>query len=215
MEQPIVELRGVTKQFKEKTIFKNFNFAAFKGESICITGKSGSGKSTVLNMIGLIDNDYRGKLYIEGKEVKGINSRNAIYIRRNQIDYLFQNYALVDEETVEQNLLTAIYFQKQSQRSKRKMIQKVLTSVGLTDKQNKKIYTLSGGEQQRVSIARAMLRNNPILLADELTGSLDEQTRDEILKLLEPMKDDPNKTLIFVSHDQVVANWCDRIVHMD
>lgn len=210
-----VELKNITKTYKNKQIMDNVNITIKKGETVCITGKSGVGKSTLLNLIGLIDKQSSGEVYIHGKMIKNINSAQAMQIRRRSIDYLFQNFALIDEETVEENLVMALTFQKNTLKRKKENIKKSLISVGLHGFEHKKVFTLSGGEQQRVAIARAMIRNNSILLADEPTGSLDGDTRDTILDILNVFKNDKEKTVIIVSHDPIVAKWCDRIIMIE
>ena len=161
----MIQLKNVVKRFGDKTIINDLSLDIKKGEMIGLIGPSGCGKSTLLNIIGTLDKKYEGKVIIDGQVVTK-NNRQSLRIRKNKLGYLFQNYALLDNATVEDNL-------KIVSNNKRAMI-KVLSELGIKDKFKEKIYTLSGGEQQRVAIARLILKDPGIILADEPTGSLDK-----------------------------------------
>lgn len=205
----IVKLINVTKQFGSHTIFKNLNLSIEENDFVAIIGKSGKGKTTLLNMIGCIEPITSGEINICGIKNPNVNKKTRNTLLRNKISFLFQNYALVDDENVNFNLDIALKFIKVTKSEKYKLKKDALNMVGLSGYESRKIYELSGGEQQRVAIARAMLKPSKIILADEPTGSLDPENRDIVLKLLGQMNN-MGKTIIVVTHDSTVANYCKR-----
>ena len=209
----MITIKNLNKSFGEKKVFTNFNCTIKKGFMTAIIGKSGSGKSTLLNMIGLLDLDYQGEILYDDVNIKKLKENKQVEFIRNNINYLFQNYALVDNETVEQNLLLALAYEKINKGEKITKIDEVLTKVGLDNFNNKKIYTLSGGEQQRIALARTILKKGDIILADEPTGNLDEGNKEIVLKILKEFKD-LGKTIIIVTHDLSIANECDEVIKL-
>ncbi len=209
----MIELKNITKKFENKTVFANFNLQIDQNEMVAIIGPSGSGKSTLLNILGLIDKvddgDYQFERYTNIKP----NSRLAQKIIREKISYLFQNFALIEEDTVLQNLLLSLKYVKQSKKEKTETITAALQKVGLSEYLNSKIYELSGGQQQRIAVARAIIKPSELVLADEPTGSLDSKNRDEIIKLLLELND-AGKTVIVVTHDSHVAEKCHRVLEL-
>ncbi|MCT6876717.1 MAG: ABC transporter ATP-binding protein [Lactobacillus apis] len=209
----MIELKNITKKFENKTVFANFNLQIDQNEMVAIIGPSGSGKSTLLNILGLIDKvddgDYQFEQYTNIKP----NSRLAQKIIREKISYLFQNFALIEEDTVLQNLLLALKYVKQSKKEKTEIITAALQKVGLSEYLNSKIYELSGGQQQRIAVARAIIKPSELVLADEPTGSLDSKNRDEIIKLLLELNA-AGKTVIVVTHDSHVAEKCHRVLEL-
>ncbi|NEW62743.1 putative bacteriocin export ABC transporter [Granulicatella sp. zg-ZJ] len=210
----MIKLNHLTKTFKHKTIFDSFSLEIQKGEMVAIIGKSGSGKTTLLNMIGLIEEIDSGTYFLNGNKAPKPNTKQATQIIREQISYLFQNFALVDYLTVEHNLMMALKYVKLSLNEKKKIIHEALEKVGLLDYESLKIFEISGGEQQRVAIARAMIKPSTIILADEPTGSLDDENRDDVLTILRELNH-LGKTVIIVTHDSVVAKACDRVITLD
>lgn len=209
----IIELNNVTKKYGTKKILDKFSFKVNNGEMVAIMGSSGKGKTTILNIIGLLENFDEGQLVIDGENNIKVNSSKAMKILREKISYLFQNFALIDDETVFYNLNLALKYIKKTKDKKRELIKKSLKDVGLSGTEKNKIFELSGGEQQRVAIARVMLKPGKIVLADEPTGSLDEKNTHKILNLLKLLKEN-GKTIIIVTHDKNIADQCDRIVYI-
>ncbi|WP_133014298.1 MULTISPECIES: putative bacteriocin export ABC transporter [Clostridia] len=207
----VIELKNINKNYGNKYLFKNLNFSIKKGEMIAITGASGSGKSTLLNIIGLIDKPNSGEVSICGNKNPYDKEKIKLNLFRNNIGYLFQNYALVDNYTVSKNLDIALEYVKG--KDKKKLKEEALDKVGLLDKLNNKVFELSGGEQQRVALARLILKENDIILADEPTGSLDEDNKAIILRLLKELNNE-GKTVVVVTHDKVVADMCDREINI-
>ena len=209
----MIEIKKLNKSFKENQVFINFNCQIKDGFMTAIIGKSGSGKSTLLNMIGLLDLDYQGEILYDNINIKNLKENKQTEFIRNNINYLFQNYALIDNETVEQNLLLTLAYEKISKKEKLNKINTVLTKVGLDNFNDKKIYTLSGGEQQRIALARTIIKKGNIILADEPTGNLDEENKNQVLNILKELKK-LGKTIIIVTHDLSIANECDEIIKL-
>ena len=210
----VVSIRQFTKQFGQKYVFDNFNLEIEQGEMVALTGPSGSGKTTLLNTIGLIEQIEKGEYNLFEMKAPKTNSRGANQLIREKISYLFQNFALVDHLSVEENLIMALKYVKKTKLEKDNLIKDALEQVNLKDYQKFKIFEISGGEQQRVAIARAILKPSEIILADEPTGALDPKNRDEILGILQKLNNE-GKTIIIVTHDQLVAQSCSRIVNLN
>lgn len=209
----MIEIKELGKSFGEKKIFDSFSYTIKDGTMLAIVGKSGCGKSTLLNIIGLLDCDYKGQVLYDGKEVSKLkDSKKTEYIRNN-INYLFQNYALIDNETVQDNLLLALEYEKMPKDDKIAMINKALKDVNMEYYNAKKIYTLSGGEQQRIALARIMLKKGNIILADEPTGNLDEVNSKKVMNLLKKLQKQ-GKTIIIVTHNEYIAKECDEILNL-
>lgn len=210
----MIELKDINKRYSGNIIFEKFNMTVNKGEMVAITGKSGSGKSTILNMIGLLEKPDSGSINLFDEPAPKINSKKSKLLLRYKIAYLFQNYALVDNENVNYNLNIALEYVKANKNEKQKMKIEALQKVGLSDEYlNKKIYQLSGGEQQRVAVARIILKPCELILADEPTGSLDLKNRNDIINILKELNSD-GKTIIIVTHDPYVANECNREIKL-
>lgn len=208
-----IEMINVSKKFDKNTVINNISFNIEKGEMVSIVGTSGKGKTTLLNMMGLISKISAGTIKIQGKNISNINSKYAMLLRRNVIGYLFQNYGLVDDESVVWNLRLALSYKKIKSNEKDKKINVLLERFDMLPLKNKKVYQLSGGEQQRVAIMRLILQDCDIILADEPTGSLDNQNRDKVISYLKELNQ-LGKTVVIVTHDMVVANECKRIINI-
>ena len=194
----MIEIKNITKSFGNKKIFTDFSMTipdvAFK----IFAGKSGCGKTTLLNMIGAIESPDNGTITVNGLDIhKRANTRKYF---SEQAGFLFQNFALIEEETVEDNLN---YIQKKH-RSGRSM-DEILDLLGLLDKKNVEVYKLSGGEQQRIALARLMFKKCDIILADEPTGSLDYENADVVMNILHDFNNQ-GKTIIMVTHDEKIIS---------
>lgn len=209
----MIELKNLHKSFGEKVIFKSLNYKIDTGSMVAIIGKSGCGKSTLLNMIGLLDSDYTGTILIDKNDIAKMNEKKKSEYIRNNINYLFQNYALIDNETVEENLLLALTYNKIKKAEKIDKINNALKSVGLENYNNKKVYTLSGGEQQRIALARVILKKGNIILADEPTGNLDDNNSKIVMDILKQLQKE-GKTIVIVTHNQQIAVQCDKVLSL-
>lgn len=208
---PIIECKNLTKKYGKHVILDHLDLTVEQGEMIAITGKSGCGKSTLLNILGLIEPFDEGRVTILGKENVKPVSHEAILMIRHHLNYLFQNFALVDNETVKQNLMYALQYTKIKKKEKEKTIEQVLDKVGLKELMNQTIATLSGGQQQRIAVARIILKPCDIILADEPTGSLDKENSQLIMNLLKELHAS-GKTIIIVTHDLNIAQQTNRII---
>lgn len=210
----MIKIDKLNKKYGNRTVFKDFSIGFEEGAFVSIYGESGSGKSTLLNIIGLLEKFDYGDVIINGRKNIGIDSKEAILMRRNEISYLFQSYALIDEMTVYDNLKLALEYRKYSKPEKDKKIREVLKYVGLSDKIKSFIYELSGGEQQRVAMARVLLHDTNIILADEPTGSLDEKNKQVILDLLKK-ENEKGKTIIVATHDKDIKEISTKVVLLE
>ncbi|MFC4652875.1 ABC transporter ATP-binding protein [Lactococcus nasutitermitis] len=209
----MIEIEELTKSYKGHTIFDKLNLKIPKGKMTAIYGASGAGKSTLLNIIGMIEDYDDGKYYFEGKFAPAYNSPAALKLRRKHISYLFQNFALIEDESIEKNLLIALSYIKLSMSQKRKKMKEILKQVHIDHRLNTKVYSLSGGEKQRVAVARALLKESELILADEPTGSLDEKNRNEVVDLLRK-EVEKGKTVVIVTHDPYVRKKSDLVIEI-
>lgn len=209
----MITIKNLTKKYGDKIILNNLNYDIDDNEFIAIKGASGSGKTTLLNIIGLLDKDFEGEVLFNDKNIKKMSLKEKSAFIRNNISYLFQNYALIDNETIEQNLMLALEYTKLSKKEKKTLIKNALKMVGLKENVNQKIYKLSGGEQQRVALARTVLKPSKIILADEPTGNLDATNRDSVIHILKELKKQ-GKLIIVVTHDDYVAKACDKVMRL-
>lgn len=205
-------LDSISKNFEELEIFNKISMKISSESSLAILGDSGKGKSTLLNILALFEKIDNGTIYIDGMDVQE-KSFDKVDYWRYRIGYIFQNYALIDDMSIDKNLDIALEYTNKSKYEKNELKKEVLEKVGLLGKEKNAIYTLSGGEQQRVAIARVLLKPCEIVLADEPTGALDSNNKREVIKLLEMLKNE-GKSLVVVTHDDEVAKVCDSICRL-
>lgn len=207
----IIELKDLKKSYNGHLLFEDFSCSIESGEIVAVMGRSGSGKTTLLNMIGCLDKPDSGSIIIDDIKDPWKSGKDKANIFRYKLGYLFQNYALIDNETVSKNLDIALEYIKKDKKEKEELKIEALKKVGLIDKMKCKVYQLSGGEQQRIALARLFLKESKIILADEPTGSLDIENRDKVLSLLKELNN-LGKTVLIVTHDNYVGDFCDRII---
>lgn len=211
--EEFVKLKDITKVYHmgevEIRAADNINFSIKKGEFVVIVGPSGAGKTTVLNILGGMDTATGGTLTVDGKDITAYDSRQLTGYRRDDIGFVFQFYNLIPNLTALENVELALQICKDPLDAK-----KVLEDVGLGDRLDNFPAQLSGGEQQRVSIARALAKNPKLLLCDEPTGALDYNTGKAILKLLQNMCREREMTVIVITHNQALAPMADRLIHI-
>lgn len=211
IKKPVIELKNISKKYGNKVIFEGFNLSIFKQDMLCIMGASGSGKSTLLYIMGLLETIDSGKIYYYGNEIR-YKDKVVNTILREKVGFLFQNHGLVDDRSVDYNLDLVKENSKTEHWDKEKS--DVIKMLGLDNSIKKeKCYKLSGGEQQRVAMARLILKDSAIILADEPTGSLDEKNRDVILETLDILNK-RGRTIIIVTHDRIVASACSRRINI-
>ncbi|MCI0143944.1 ABC transporter ATP-binding protein [Arthrobacter bambusae] len=209
MSDVVCEFLNVHKGFRGHEIISDLSLKVHSGEIVAITGPSGSGKTTVLNMLGLLDRPDRGEIKLFGRRAPHPGSRSARLHLRLRLGYLFQNYALIDNATVTENLKIAQTYTPGTRKEKSDSRASAMERVGLDLDPNRKVYELSGGEQQRLAIARLILKPCQMILADEPTGSLDNANRDHVLTLTRTLAE-AGKAVIVVTHDDSVSGRSDR-----
>ena len=201
----------------DETVFavKDATISADRGEMIAVIGPSGSGKSTLLNMIGLIITPDSGKITINGTTSISMKDRQCSAFRNATFGYITQDFALLNDETVYENIRLPLLYNKSVKRAEHKRrIQEAAKALDIEDKLKRRVSALSGGERHRVAIARAMVCDQPIILADEPTGSLDAENRDRVVSILLDLAREKGRTVIVVTHDLSVADRCDRVIRM-
>ena len=202
---------------KDKSIeaLKDVSFNLDKGEFLIIMGASGSGKSTLLNIIGGLDSPDEGEIYLNGHYDKNYHKEpNATLYREQNIGFIFQGFRLLKDLTVEDNIAVPLIIKKLGAKEIKERVDIVLQKIGLVNYRKHKPIELSGGEQQRVAIGRAIISNPKLLLADEPTGNLDHNTAREILKVIQKMNIELEQSVIMVTHDPVVASYGDRVLFL-
>lgn len=203
----VVALESISKSYAGQMVISSFSYGFEAGKIYAVTGPSGSGKSTLLNIIGLLEKPDRGEVVLFGQKKLHPLSRQGMLMLRYKIGYLFQNFALIDNQTVMKNLLVALTYTAGSTKDKERKIAHALSKVGLEGFENKTIYQCSGGEQQRIAIARLLLKPCDLVLADEPTGSLDADNKHIVFRLLK-MLNESGKTIIIVTHDREIIELC-------
>lgn len=211
--KPLIRLENVEKKFGEKILFQDLSIEFPLGQLIGITGKSGAGKTTLLNILSGIEPVDGGRLSVCGYEVTEMKGVQKTKFFRYQIAFLFQNFGLVDHETVRKNLEIALRYVRMTRHEKDEAMKSALESVGLAGFINRNVYELSGGEQQRVALARVALKPSKLVLCDEPTGNLDSQNKDIVLQTLLSFKNN-GKTILVVTHDRDVTMFCDQKYHI-
>lgn len=204
----MIKIEGLTKKFNDRTIFSNLNLVFEKGKVYALIGASGSGKTTLLNMIAKLES-YEGTIQYEDKPLESIKPQKYF---RDYMGYLFQNFGLLDSQTIRENLDLGLIGKKLTKTQRITQQQEVMCKVNLDYLDlNQKIYALSGGEAQRVALAKAILKNPPLILADEPTAALDPKTSEEIMEILLSMKNE-ERIIILATHNSMIWNMADEVV---
>ena len=209
----MIKLSKVYKCFDKRVVLSDVSLSVSKNEFICITGESGAGKTTLLNLIGLLDKPDCGEVSINDKT--HFTPREILKMRRNFFGYIFQDYLLMNDKTVQENInISKNILKYENGKQDEKDINEIMERVRLDSAYlNKKVYQLSGGEQQKVAIARMLLKPYELVLADEPTGNLDYKNKNEIIGIFKEIKKN-KKTIICVTHDNDVADSADRVINL-
>ncbi len=214
----MIELKNINKYYRTGEeilhVLKDFSLTINEGEFVAVMGPSGSGKSTLINLLGFIDSKYEGEYLYNGKSQDIKNDDNLSRIRNEMVGFVFQNFSLIETNTVLENVELPLLYKGYSSKAAEKIVMDFLRKVGIEEKRDKLPKQLSGGQQQRVAIARAMVNSPKFIIADEPTGALDFNTSTEIMKLFQTLNKEENVTIILVTHDQTMANYADRIIRI-
>lgn len=212
----MIQVENLKKEFLQGQerikVLKNVSLQIQKGEFVAIMGPSGSGKSTLLQLLGGLDIPTEGDIIINQHYLNRMTEKKRTIFRRQNIGFVFQNYQLLSNLNVEENIAFPLHADGTLTKDKKQAVLQLLNSVGLKGLGQKKVNLLSGGQQQRVAIARALVSNPAVLLADEPTGNLDRNTAEDILGLMTRFNRDYNQTIIMVTHDIFTAGFADRII---
>lgn len=208
----MIQLKNITKHYDAKTIFDHFNLTIEENELVAIVGNSGSGKSTLLNIMGLLEEIEEGEIIINHQLIS--NKKDALLLMRYDIGYMFQNNALVDNYTVKKNLDIVLKYSRLNKKEKLNALKQVLSTVGLEGYENRKVYSLSGGEAQRIAFCKLLLKKPKIVLCDEPTGSLDATNTKMMMDLLLEYHHSSDATVVIVTHDLDIAKLCERVIHI-
>ena len=217
-KEKIIEVKNLVKVYRDgNTFFKAVNGVSFsinQGESVAIIGKSGSGKSTLMHLLAALDKPNEGEVFIDGQNIAKMKKRNLNKLRNQTFGFVFQQFFMNPKDTVLQNVILPLKIAGISSRKRKEIALKALEAVELTDKAKNKASNLSGGQKQRVCVARAIVNSPKIIFADEPTGNLDSKTSAKVEDLLFGLNRKKGITLVIVTHDEALAQKCDRQIRI-
>ncbi|WP_297132501.1 ABC transporter ATP-binding protein [Terrisporobacter sp.] len=208
----IIKVADLKKSFGSVEVLKGLNFKVEEGERIAIMGKSGCGKTTLLKMLGLIDSPTEGAVYYKGQDRSILSSDEISEMRLNDIGFVFQDFRLLDSLTIQENIMLPMIIDREEENVMLERCNYYAEKVGIKHLLNKKPSQISGGEKQRASICRALINDPSVIYADEPTGSLDSKTGEMIINILVNTNIELNKTLIMITHDPLIASYCNRVI---
>ena len=206
----MIELRNINKGFDDRIVLENLNYNFYEGNSYALIGASGAGKTTLLNIIGKLEEVDSGDIIVNDINLNNIKEKDYF---KNYLSYLFQNFGLIENKSIQENLMLAFIGEKISKLEMQKKMNEAWKRVHLDVNLNRKIYTLSGGEAQRVALAKTILKDSPIILADEPTASVDQKNSEEIIELILSLKKE-NKIIIIATHSPDIYNQVDHILEI-
>ena len=206
--------QGITKSFGSLQVLKGIDLTIGEGEIVAIVGPSGAGKTTLLQIIGTLDAPDSGKLYINGTETVRLSEEKLAAFRNRNIGFVFQFHQLLPEFTALENVMIPALIAREKPAVAEKRAKEILDFMNLTDRMSHKPNELSGGEKQRVAVARALINNPSVILADEPSGSLDTKNKEELHKLFFDLRNQMHQTFVIVTHDEQLATDTDRVIHI-
>ena len=210
----MIETEGITKSFGSLQVLKGIDLTIGEGEIVAIVGPSGAGKTTLLQIIGTLDAPDSGKLYINGTETVRLSEEKLAAFRNRNIGFVFQFHQLLPEFTALENVMIPALIAREKPAVAEKRAKEILDFMNLTDRMSHKPNELSGGEKQRVAVARALINNPSVILADEPSGSLDTKNKEELHKLFFDLRNQMHQTFVIVTHDEQLATDTDRVIHI-
>lgn len=210
----MIRTEGITKSFGALQVLKGIDLVINRGEIVSIVGPSGAGKTTLLQIIGTLDKQDSGRLFINGTETALLGEKELSAFRNKNIGFVFQFHQLLPEFTALENVMIPALIAKEKAANAEKRAKEVLDFLKLTDRMTHKPAELSGGEKQRVAVARALINNPAVILADEPSGSLDTKNKQELHALFFDLRNQMNQTFVIVTHDEQLAADTDRVIHI-
>ena len=210
----MIQTEGITKSFGSLQVLKGIDLTIGEGEIVAIVGPSGAGKTTLLQIIGTLDAPDNGKLYINGTETVRLSEEKLAAFRNRNIGFVFQFHQLLPEFTALENVMIPALIAREKPAAAEKRAKEILDFMNLADRMSHKPNELSGGEKQRVAVARALINNPSVILADEPSGSLDTKNKEELHKLFFDLRDQMHQTFVIVTHDEQLATDTDRVIHI-
>ncbi len=210
----MIEIQGITKSFGSLQVLKGIDLSIEKGEVVSIVGPSGAGKTTLLQIMGTLDLPDSGTLHIDGVEVNKLKEKELSAFRNRHIGFVFQFHQLLPEFTAIENIMIPAYIAGISTKQALRRAKEILDFMNLTERAMHKPNELSGGEKQRVAVARALINNPAVILADEPSGSLDSRNKEELHQLFFHLRDTFGQTFVIVTHDENLASLTDRTIHL-
>lgn len=210
----MIYLKGIRKSFGNLEVLRGIDLHVGKGEIVSIVGPSGAGKTTLLQIMGTLDRADAGTVELDGIDVGKLGSRELSRFRNRNIGFVFQSHQLLNEFTALENIMIPAYISKADSSETRRRAEELLEFVGLSQRSGHKPLEMSGGEQQRVAVARALINNPTIIFADEPSGSLDSKNKQELHKLFFDLREHYGQTFVIVTHDETLAAQTDRTIHM-
>lgn len=210
----MIQTEGITKSFGTLQVLKGIDLTIHKGEVVAIVGPSGAGKTTLLQIIGTLDAPDSGRLVINGTETGRLGDKELAVFRNKNIGFVFQFHQLLPEFTALENVMIPALIAKEKSAVAEKRAKEMLDFLKLSDRMTHKPAELSGGEKQRVAVARALINNPAVILADEPSGSLDTKNKEELHALFFELRDQMNQTFVIVTHDELLATNTDRVIHI-
>lgn len=210
----MIQLEGITKSFGSLHVLKGIDLTINKGEVVSIVGPSGAGKTTLLQIMGTLDKPDSGRIVLNGTEVNRLKEKELSAFRNKEIGFVFQFHQLLPEFTALENVMIPALIQGVSASEAKKKAREMLNFLGLSERASHKPAELSGGEKQRVAVARALINHPAVVLADEPSGSLDTRNKEELHQLFFDLRDKLGQTFVIVTHDENLARLTDRTIHM-
>lgn len=211
----MIDIKNITKSFGSLQVLKGIDLHINKGEVVSIVGPSGAGKTTLLQIIGTLDSPDSGDITIDGIDVRKLNQKKLADFRNKHIGFVFQFHQLLPEFTAIENIMIPAFIAGMSKSEAKKRAMELLDFMGLADRAKHKPNELSGGEKQRIAVARALVNNPSVILADEPSGSLDSQNKAELHQLFFDLRDKMGQTFVIVTHDETLASITDRTIRME
>ncbi|MBS6328203.1 MAG: ABC transporter ATP-binding protein [Prevotella bivia] len=210
----MIDIKGITKSFGSLQVLKGIDLHIEKGEVVSIVGPSGAGKTTLLQIVGTLDRPDSGSIVIDGIDVSNLSTSKLSDFRNQHLGFVFQFHQLLPEFTALENIMIPAYIAGKSTKEAKARAEELLGFLGLTGRASHKPNELSGGEKQRVAVARALVNNPAVILADEPSGSLDTKNKEELHQLFFELRDKFGQTFVIVTHDENLASITDRTIHL-